>query len=190
MTEDRAIIVPARALGEIARAISDNDEKLYITLPEGRNQIMFKLDGIVVVSQLIEGNFPDFTPIIPKSYKTRTVVSTAAFMKACKTADIFARESSHTARVTIVPGDELTPAYASIAATSAETGSNVAQVDADVEGDAIEVAFNVKYLTDVLSVVNTPQVAIETTVAVEPGVIKPVGDSDFVHIIMPMHFGR
>ncbi|MCA9969795.1 MAG: hypothetical protein KC425_06250, partial [Anaerolineales bacterium] len=68
--------------------------------------------------------------------------------------------------------------------------NNVAQIDASVEGDPIEIAFNVKYMTDVLNVMDTPQVALETTSAMEPGVLKPVGDNDFVHIIMPMHFGR
>ncbi len=80
--------------------------------------------------------------------------------------------------------------FATIAATSAETGDNVAQVDASVDGDAIEIAFNVKYMTDVLNVVGTPQVALETRTAMEPGVLKPVGEDGFLHVIMPMHFGR
>ncbi|MCA9951740.1 MAG: hypothetical protein KDE48_18945, partial [Anaerolineales bacterium] len=119
-----------------------------------------------------------------------TVVGTAAFLKACKMADIFARESSHTARVRVEPGDELAPAYAMIAATSVETGDNEAVIDANVEGEPIEIAFNVKYMTEVLNVLDTPQVALETTSPMEPGVIKPVGDNDYVHIIMPMQFGR
>ncbi len=82
------------------------------------------------------------------------------------------------------------PGHAVIAATSAETGDNVAQIDASVEGDQIEIAFNVKYMNDVLSIIDTPQVALETSSPMEPGVLKPVGDNDFVHIIMPMHFGR
>ncbi|MCP4543946.1 MAG: DNA polymerase III subunit beta, partial [Chloroflexi bacterium] len=64
-------------------------------------------------------------------------------------------------------------------------------VDASIEGGEIEVAFNVKYLIDVLSVIDTPQVALETTVATSPGVIRPVKDStDYTHVIMPMHLGR
>jgi DNA polymerase III subunit beta len=66
----------------------------------------------------------------------------------------------------------------------------VAQVDAVVDGDEVEIAFNVKYMTDVLGVLNTPQVALETTSSTEPGVLKPVGEDGFIHIIMPMHFGR
>jgi len=185
-----SIIIPARALSELARIVNDDTEAVYISLPEGRNQIIFDMDNAVLVSQLIDGNFPDYTPIIPKRHSTRTVMGTADFRKACRTAEIFARESSHTARVRVEPGDEITPGYAVVAATSAETGDNVAQIDASVDGDSIEIAFNVKYMTDVLNVIDTPQVALETTNAMEPGVLKPVGDNDFVHIIMPMHFGR
>ncbi len=186
----QTVTIPARALAELARVASDDVSAIYISLPEGRNQIIFDMENVVLVSQLIDGAFPDYTPIIPTRQSTRTVMSTAEFRKACKTAEIFARESSHTARVRIEPGDEILPGYAVIAATSAETGDNVAQIDASVNGDPIEIAFNVKYMNDVLSVIDTPQVALETTTAMEPGVLKPVGDNDFVHIIMPMHFGR
>ena len=188
--EPVSIIVPARALNELARILPDKTDAVYLSMPEGRNQVVFDMDNVVLVSQLINETFPDYTPIIPKSTNTRTVLGTAEFHKACRTAEIFARESSHTARVQIQPGDEIAPGHAVIAATSTETGDNVAQIDADVDGDPIEIAFNVKYMTDVLNVIDTPQVALETTNPMEPGVIKPVGDTDFVHIIMPMHFGR
>ena len=116
-------------------------------------------------------------------------MSTAEFRKACKTADIFARESSNTARISVESGEEMAPSFVVVAATSAETGDNTAQIDADVDGPPIEIALNVKYMSEVLSVIDTPQVALETTSEREPGVIKPVGDQDFVHIIMPMQFG-
>jgi DNA polymerase-3 subunit beta len=82
------------------------------------------------------------------------------------------------------------PGYASITATSTETGDNVAQIDATVEGDEVEIAFNVRYMSQVLGVMDSPQVALETTRSTEPGVLKAVGDDSFLHIIMPMHFGR
>jgi DNA polymerase-3 subunit beta len=190
VAESRSIIVPARALGELARVVSDNDQTVDIIFPDNHKQIIFALDSVVIVSQLIDGVFPDFTPIVPKKHNTRTILSTASFLKACKTADIFARESSHTARLRVEPGDELVNPFVSISATSAETGDNEAQIDADVAGDGVEIAFNVKYLTDVLNIIDTPQVALETQTAMEPGVVKPVGNEDFYHIIMPMHFGR
>lgn len=188
--EPFTIIIPSRALTDVARVINDDLEAVYLSMPEGRNQVIFDMDNIVLISQLIDGNFPDYTPIIPRQHNTRAVLGRADFHKACRTADIFARESSHTARVSIEPGDDLTPAYATIKATSIETGDNEARVDASVNGEPVEIAFNVKYMTEVLNVIDTPQVALETTSPMEPGVIKPVGDTDFVHIIMPMQFGR
>lgn len=188
--EPISVIVPARALNEVARVVSDSVKAIYVTMPNGRNQIIFDMGDVVVVSQLIDGAFPDFDPVIPKRHTTRTIMSTADFLKACKMADIFAREASHTARVQIQPGDELKPAHATVTATSSETGDNVAQIDADVAGSEVEIAFNVKFMTDVLAVVGAPQIALETTSPTEPGVIKPVGEDGFLHVIMPMHFGR
>ena len=188
--EPVSVIIPARALSELARIVDPEVEHIFVSLPTDRNQIIFDMDNIVMVSQLIEGSFPDYTPVIPNKHMTRSVIGTAAFLKACRTADIFARDSNHTARVRVEPGDELQPGHAVISATSSETGDNVAQIDANVVGDPIEIAFNVKYMTDVLNVIDSPQVALETTRATEPGVVKPVGSEEFFHIIMPMHFGR
>jgi len=184
------VIIPARALNELPRIVDDKTEEIFISMPEGRNQVVFDMDNIVLVTQLIDGNFPDFKPVIPDHYATRTVMSAGELAKACKMAEIFAREASHTAKVRIEPGNELMPGFATVSAVSAETGDNVAQIDASVDGEEIEIAFNVRYMSQVLGVLNTPQVALETTQFTDPGVIKPVGDDDFVHIIMPMHFGR
>jgi len=185
-----SIIIPARALMDVARVVSDDIDAVYISMPKGRNQIIFNMDNVILVSQLIDGTFPDYQPIVPTHHNTRTIVNTAEFRKACKTADIFARESSNTARISIETGNGLSTAFATVVATSTETGDNEAQIEASVDGEPIEIAFNVKYMTEVLNVVETPQVALETTSPMEPGVIKPVGDNDFMHIIMPMQFGR
>lgn len=190
VSEPFSIVIPARALNEVARVTSDNIENVSLTMPDGRNQVVFDLGDIVVVSQLVDGNFPDFTSVLPNSYLTRTVVSTADLLKACKTANIFARDSSNTAKVSISPGNELMLGYVTVAATSQETGDNMAQVDAVIEGDMVEIAFNVKYMTDLLNVIDTPQVAVETRSPREPGVLKPVGYDGFKHVIMPMHFGK
>jgi len=77
-----------------------------------------------------------------------------------------------------------------VAATSTETGDNVGEIDATVEGEPIEIAFNARFLSDVLNVLNAPQVILETSTPASPGVIRPVGREDFTHVIMPMHIGR
>lgn len=184
--EPTSVIIPGRALAELAR-ISTDEEAIALVITRARNQVLFHMPNVDLVSQLIEGNFPDYHQIIPKSYSTRTVVNTNSFLRACKTANIFARDAANIVRVQVAPGGELAPGHMTIAATSAELGDNVGEIDAQVEGDESEVAFNVKYLIDVLSVMDAAQVALETTTSSSPGVIKPIGDVDFVHVIMPMH---
>ena len=185
-----SIIVPARALIELGRVSSEQKDPVVVAITPARNQVLFEMTDIVLVSQLIDGNFPDYRQIIPDGLSTHTVVDTGAFLKACKTALIFARDAAHIGRLHVKPDSDLAPGHMIVSATSAETGDDVSELDASIQGDEIEIAFNVRYLIDVLSVTGTPQVALDTTTSSSPGVIRPVGDSDFTHVIMPMHLGR
>lgn len=184
-----SVIIPARALTELSRIAGDGKGIVTMAFPRGRSQVVFRMKDIELTSQLIEGTFPDFKQVIPTRYETRTIISTDALLKACKQAEIFARESSHIARVNIKPGDEeMTPGTVEIFAQSEETGSNETVVDATIEGPPVLIAFNVRYLRDVLEVIGTPNVALETTQSRSPGVIRPLGGNDgFLHVIMPMH---
>ena len=183
-------IVPAQALKELARVATDGEEPIYMVLPKGRNQVIFRVKDVEVVSQLIDGTFPDFNQIIPRSYKSRTLVSTASLLKACKQAEIFAREGSNVARFNIKNAQgEMQPSEVEISATSEETGKNETIVEATVDGGGLLIAFNVKFLREALEVIRTPNVALETSAPNAPGVVKPVGEEDFLHVIMPMHLG-
>lgn len=185
-----SVIIPARALAELARISADEQNPIEVIISEARNQAMFHLSNVDLVSQLISGNFPDYRQIIPKTQTTRTVVDTRAFLSAAKIASFFARDAANIVRVKMEPGGDLTPGQLTVAATSAEVGDNVSQIEAQIEGQNLEIAFNAKYLMEVLGVVDTPQVALETTTNSSPGVIKPVGSQDFTHVIMPMHITR
>ena len=182
-------IIPARALNELARVAADGNETIAMVIPQGRGQVIFRVKDVEVVSQLIDGTFPDYQQIIPRSYKSRTLVSTASLLKACKQAEIFAREGSNVARLDIKASGDLEPSEIEISATSEETGSNETIVEATVDGIGLLIAFNVKFLREVLEVIKSPNVAIETSAPNAPGVIKTVGDDDFIHVIMPMHLG-
>jgi len=184
------VIIPARALNELARVAADAEEPIYMVVPKNRGQVLFRVKDVEVVSQLIDGTFPDYQQIIPRNYKSRTLVSTASLLKACKQAEIFAREGSNVARFDIKQSNgEMQPSEVEISATSEETGKNETIVEATVDGSGVLIAFNVKFLREVLEVIKTPNVALETSAANAPGVIKPVGDDKFLHVIMPMHLG-
>lgn len=184
------VIIPARALSELARVATDHEEPIYMVVPKNRGQVLFRVKDVEVVSQLIDGTFPDYQQIIPRSYKSRTLVSTASLLKACKQAEIFAREGSNVARFDIKQSNgEMQPSEVEISATSEETGKNETIVEATVDGGSVLIAFNVKFLREALEVIKTPNVALETSAANAPGVVRPVGDDNFLHVIMPMHLG-
>ncbi len=182
-----SVIIPAKALQEVARVSGAQEDPIELAITENRSQILFKLTNIEIVSQLIDGTFPDFTRIIPESYTTRTVVKTSELQNAVKASSVFARESMNTVRLHIAPANDLGGGKITIMATSAESGDNVGDIDATVDGASIEIAFNARYLAEVLNVLKAAQVAIETTSASSPGVFKIVGRDDFIHVIMPMH---
>jgi DNA polymerase-3 subunit beta len=184
------VIIPAKALQEVGRVSGDQEDPIEMAVTENKSQVLFKLTNIEIVSQLIDGVFPDFTRIIPESHATRTVVNTAELQNAVKASSVFAREAMNTVRVQIAPAGEMGAGKMTMTATSAESGDNVGDIDATVDGEEVEIAFNARYLADVLSVVHAPQVAIETSGSSSPGVIKPVNRDDFTHVIMPMHLGK
>jgi len=182
-------IIPARALNELARIAAEGGEMISMVLPKGRGQVVFRVKDTELVAQLIDGVFPDFQQIIPHSYKSRTILSTQSLLKACKQAEIFAREGSNVARFNIKSSGDQEPGSVEISAQAEETGSNETVVSATIDGSGLLIAFNVRFLREVLEVVRTPNVALETSAANSPGVIRPVGSDDFLHVIMPMHLG-
>ncbi len=185
-----SVIIPARALTEVSRIIGDQEEPVEIAITDNRSQVLFHLANTDVVSQLIDGNFPPYEQILPKACATRTVMNTSELQSAVRAASVFARDASNIVRLSITPSSDGGAGRVVVAATSAETGDNVGEIDAQVNGEPIEIAFNARFLGDVLNVLHAPQVLLETSSPASPGVLKPVGRDDFTHVIMPMHIGR
>jgi len=188
VSKPMSMIIPARALNELARIAGDGENMLTMIVPTGRGQVVFRLDSIELVSQLIDGNFPDYKVIMPRSFKSHTILSTAALLKACRQAEIIARNGNNVVRLNLQPMSDK-PGQVEVSAQSEETGSNETKIDANIEGPALVVAFNVRYLREVLEVIKTPNLALETNDHKSPARVQPVGDEAFQHVIMPMHLG-
>ena len=180
------VIIPARTLSELNRLIADQEEAVEIRVNPNKSQALFRLKNVELVSQLVQGTFPKYGQLIPQSYNTRAVVDVVEFLRAARTASIFARDGSGIVRLVITPGAELAPGKMTVSARSEEIGDDVGEIDAIIEGEEAKVAFNGKYLIDVLGVLQETQVALETTNPSSPGVIRPVGVDNYVHVVMPM----
>ncbi len=186
VSQKTEVIIPARTLVELNRLMADQEEAIEIAVNPNKSQALFRLKNTELVSQLVQGTFPQYGQLIPQSYNTRVVVDVAQFLRAAKTASIFASDGGGIVRLVIAPGVKLTPGKVTISARSEEIGDDVGEIDAVVEGEEAKIAFNGKYLIDVLGVLREAQVALETTNPSSPGVIRPVGVDNYIHVIMPM----
>jgi DNA polymerase-3 subunit beta len=182
------IIIPARALNELARIATDGEGAVTMIVPSGRGQVVFRLDSAELVSQLIDGSFPDYKVIIPRAFKSHTIISTTALLKACRQAEIISRNGNNMVRLNLQPNNDR-PGQVEVSAQSEETGSNETMIDATIEGPGLMVAFNVRFLREALEVVKTPNLVIEANDAKSPARVQPVGDETFQHVIMPMYLG-
>ena len=186
VAEKTEVIIPARALGELNRLVADQEEPVEVTVNPAKSQVLFRLKNTELVSQLIQGTFPNYAQLIPSNYATRAVVSAPEFLRATRTAIIFARDASGIVRLQITPGEEVAPGKMTIAAQAEEVGDDVGEIDAMVEGEAAKIAFNGRYLAEVLGVLHEGQVALEITNPSSPGVIRPLGVDNYIHVVMPM----
>ncbi len=182
--EKTAVIVPARSLNELNRLLGDHDEVLEMRLNAQKTQVLFKLRNVEMVSQLIQGTFPNYSQLIPQTSTTKAVVKLSDFLRATRSASVFARDGSGIVRLQITPRNG--NGKISISARAEEIGDNLGEVDAKVEGDETKIAFNSKYLVDVLGVLSEEDVTLETTTSSSPGVIKPVAKENYIHVVMPM----
>lgn len=181
------IIVPAKTLIELGRILPSEGTVEMVVTPN-RSQVLFHTENVDLLSRLIEGTFPNFRQIVPKEHTTRAVVETKEFAAAVKSVAPFARDSSNITRIKINggSGDGMEAGTLTIEATAEDVGNNVSVINAAVDGPEQQIIFNVKYLAEVLAVLDTPEVALEVTSAARPGVIKPISSADYTYVIMPM----
>ncbi len=185
VAEKLSLIVPARTLQEVERLI-DGDDPIDIVVTPQRSQILFRLKNVEIVSQLIQGTFPNYSQLIPQERSTRAVVNLGELQRATRTASIFAKDGSGIVRIEVAPGADGAPGKLTVSSRAEELGDNTGDIAADVEGGDGKIAFNSRYLSDVLGVLNEDQVALEMTTSSSPGVIRPVGDDHYIHVVMPM----
>ncbi len=186
VAEKVAVIIPARTLRELERLLGDQGEPVEMVVNTAKSQMLFRLKNVEMVSQLIQGTFPNYAQLIPQSYVTRAVVDAREFLRATRTASIFARDGSGIIRLQIMPGKETMPGKVMISARAEEVGDNIGEIDAIVDGEEAKIAFNSKYLTDVLTVLQEGKIALETTTPSSPGVIRPTASDNYIHVVMPM----
>ena len=184
------IIVPARALRELARVVGDRTEPLDLTITPNRAQLVVHTGDAQFYSRLIDGTFPDFRQIVPREFATRLDVGRDEFLAAVRRAGFFARDNNDVVRLSAKAGaDELSLGNLEVSATAAERGSSQSDVSAALQGPEGEIAFNSRYLVDVLTVLRNSLVMIGMNGSNQAGVVRPLDSESYTYVIMPMVIG-
>jgi len=178
----KELIIPARALIEVGKIISEAGEEnnLGLTITPESNQIIFSTSEVEIISRLIEGKFPDFEKIIPEKSKTQVTIETEGLLQAVRAASIFAREAAN------IINFEIKGSKLEVSSNNPQLGENKVTLEAKTEGEGGKIAFNSRYLLDFLNSVKSDLVSFEMTTSLNPGIFKPTNDKSYLHIIMPI----
>lgn len=177
--EPISVVVPAKTMAEVGRLLDESIEKAEITI--GENQVQFKLGPTVIISRLVEGSFPDYEQIIPTNIKTKIELENIEFANAIKMASFFARDAANNIKLQVK-----LPKQFKIVAVSPQVGDNISELEAQISGDELEIAFNAKFILDCLPVVGHKKITLELAGALSPGIIRPKDDKTYLYIIMPL----
>lgn len=177
--EEIKCVVPVRAVFEAER-LAGGTEKVGVTIAE--NQVMFSVGGTELVSRLIEGQFPDYTQILPKQHQTTAIVDREALALAVRRVSIFAKENNQHMKLDFLNDGTLT-----VSTDSTQIGEERTTVPIQLEGATNIIALNTDYVLDVLGAISGEEkVKIELEGKINPAVFKKEKSEDFVHLVMPL----
>lgn len=175
---ETSVIVPGRAMNEVLRLLSEDEGESTINISQ--TQIMFKIDGVTLVSRLIEGQFPNFQRVIPSDFDKKLIVPTEDLLASVRRASIMVRDNSNRAVLKTDDGKLV------VTAESGSIGQGYEEVEVVREGEDIQMAFNTKYLLDMLSVLESDAVEMQLSGPLNPALLKPEGQEGYIYVVMPM----
>ena len=179
-TNNVKIIIPSKILTEIARILS-SDTPLDVQISWQKNQVAFAFDNIYIISRLIEGQFPDYNRVIPPNFATIVKINTENFLDAVERVSLVAKDGEYNVIKFLFQKDMI-----AITSNNPDVGMAYETVAAVTEGNDIEIAFNVKYVTDILKNVGSDEIIISLNTPLSPISIKPVNDENYTYIITPV----
>jgi len=171
------LILPAKLIGE---AMALKSDKITMYVFEGSKQVIFEVEDALLVGRLIAGTFPNYERVIPVDSKTKITLDTAEFLQKLRLAGIFAKDSANIIKATIEGGK------VTLQARAAGVGEGEVVLEGEQTGDSNEIAFNIKFLNDLLKNTDAKSVVMHVSSPVEPAKFTLEDNPDYIHIIMPV----
>lgn len=184
--ESKSLLIPVKAMQELAHIMSEiteEDSTVELYLIKDRNQVLFRVGDIDLTSRLIDGEFPEYRPIIPTGFNTECEIKRSDFLDSLKVTNIIARSVLGNKIIMEIDSkdDSIT-----MSASQSDVGSNKSTFKGEIDGENLKIAFSSRLLADVLNHIQSGDIIFECSEAVKPGVFKVKDDEDFIHLVMPM----
>ncbi|MEG6584441.1 DNA polymerase III subunit beta [Dendrosporobacter sp. 1207_IL3150] len=174
------MIIPAKILNELARVMV-SDVPSNVTISCQRNQIGFSFDNVYIISRLIEGQFPDYNRVIPPNFATTVTIKTDEFLDAVERVSLLARDGEYNVIKLSFRNNSVI-----ITSNNPDIGKAEENVNAQIDGNELDIAFNAKYVTDILKNINSDQMTFALNTPLSPASVKPLDDANYTYIITPV----
>ncbi|BAF58183.1 DNA polymerase sliding clamp subunit [Pelotomaculum thermopropionicum SI] len=174
---DINLIIPGRSLNELARIAGGQDGRVKVTAAE--SQVLFTVGETSLITRLIGGNFPNYRQVIPQEFVSRIRAKTKDLAEATERASLLSKDGAPAVRLD-AGGNVM------VVTANSEVGRVREELAVQQEGEPVQIAFNARYLSDVLKVVGSEEIDIEFTGPLSPGVIRPVGSTDYLSLLLPV----
>ncbi len=178
--KEESIIIPKKAMIELRRLLEEDTPKAELRLGLSKNHALFMRDGLVMVSKLIDGNYPNYLQVVPAKSTKKVQVSKDEFSHAVKRVSILSKEKTNAVKL------QLEKDLLILSTNNPEVGEASEELTVDYKGEGIAIGFNSRYLMDVLSAMDRQTIALELSDALSPCLITEEGDEHYKCVVMPM----
>lgn len=174
------MIIPAKILTEIARLLT-SDIPFDVKITWEKNQVAFLFDNVYIVSRLIEGTFPDYNKVIPDEFATIITANTDQFLAAVERVSLIAREGDYNVIKFNFQDQQMV-----ITSNNPELGKAREVIPVDMKGNELNIAFNAKYVSDILKNIDTEEVTFSLNTPLSPATLVPLNDQNYTYVITPV----
>ncbi len=175
--KERKVIIPTKTTNELNKTLAEGELKIYFA----ENQVTFDLGKTIIISRLIEGEFPNYQQVIPKEQKRKLRVDKELLLAAARRANLLTSQDSQAIKLDIFKNRMV------VSKNTPDIGEAREELSTKYEGGELSIGFNPNYLIDVLKNIDVQEIGFELTANDKPGVIRT--RDNFVYVVLPMHLG-
>jgi DNA polymerase-3 subunit beta len=178
--KEESVIIPKKAMVELRRLLEEDTQMAELRLGFSKNHALFKRDGLIMVSKLIDGNYPNYLQVVPVKNTKKVTVSKDAFTHAVKRVSVLSKEKTNAVKLQLESGRLI------LSTNNPEVGEANEELAVEYKGEAIAIGFNSRYLMDVLTAMDREAISLELSDALSPCLITEEGDEHYKCVVMPM----